>query len=340
MRTTTRGKAWMVAAWLLAALLPAWPAQAVAFRGLSLNDIMAAYGYGLPTYGSGAPGQYGRHAIYRNRYSTVVFESGSRRVVFNGLSVYLNRCVEKTASDWLIAPVDAADTLGALLFPGRALKAVGCGTVVLDAGHGGTDPGTQGQARYQEKSLTLDVTKRVRAKLRACQVNVWLTRDRDTFVPLEERCSRSGRLGANLFVSIHFNATRNTATCGIETYIVPSAGYPTTAEEERQRVSTRVVACPGNRYDGANAVLAHFLHKGLLAQTRAEDRGIKRARFYVIRNATCPAALVECGFLSNAREAGRIGSEAYRDQLAEGITRGILTYLSRVRELRLPPIHD
>lgn len=325
----------------LALWFPVVPsANAVAFRGLSLNDIMAAYGYGLPTYGSGAPGQYGRHAIYRNRISTVVFESGSRRVVFNGLTVYLNRCVEKAPNDWLIAPVDAADTLGALLFPGRALKSVGSRTVVLDAGHGGSDPGTQGVAGQPEKALTLDVAKRVRAKLRASQVNVWLTRDRDTTMSLEERCWRSGRLGANVFVSIHFNASLNTAISGVETYIVPAAGYPSTADAESQRAPSRVKPCPANRFDGANAVLAHYLQKGLLVHSRAEDRGIKRARFYVIRNAACPAALVECGFLSHRREAGRIASEAYRDQLAEGIARGILTYLSRVRELRLPPVRD
>ncbi len=340
MRRKPCWKALIATACLVAWLLPVWSAEAVAFRGLSLNDIMAAYGYGLPTYGARTPGDYGRHAIYRSRNSTVVFESGSRRVTFNGLSIYLNRCVEKTSGDWLIAPVDAADTLGALLFPVRALKSVGYGTVVLDAGHGGTDPGTQGKSRYPEKVLTLDVAKRVRDKLRACHVTVWFTRERDTFVSLEERCWRGGKLGANLFVSIHFNASRNTSISGIETYIVPAAGYPTTAEEERQRVSTRVVACPGNRFDGANAVLAHFLQKGLLVQSRAEDRGIKRARFYVIRNATCPAALVECGFLSNPREAARIASESYRDQLAEGIARGILTYLSRVREYRLPPVRD
>lgn len=330
----TRVRGGLVLAVTLAVLISGISsAEAMAFHGLSLSDIMAAYGFGPPS-------EYGRSAVYRSRTSTVVFEAGSRRVVFNGLTVYLNRGVDRGANGLLVAPVDAADTLGALLFPTRALKAVGGITVVLDAGHGGEDPGTQGVGRTEEKNLTLDIAKRVRQKLRACQMTVWLTRDNDRATALQERCWRGGKLGADVFVSVHFNASRNAAISGIETYIVPAAGYPTTAEMERQRFVARVIPCPGNRFDGANAVLAHYLQKGLLAHSHAEDRGIRRARFYVIRNANCPAALVECGFLSNVREAARIADAAYRDQLAEGIARGILTYLSRVRELRLPPPCD
>jgi N-acetylmuramoyl-L-alanine amidase len=332
MRRMITGRCWL-GVFAILCLLPVAPASAVSFRGLSLNDLMAAYGF------IGPPSEYGRSIVFRSRTATVVFEAGSRRVTFNGLTLYLNRSVEKTTGAWLIAPVDAADTLGALCFPGRALKSVGSGTVVIDAGHGGNDPGTQGVAQHPEKAFTLDIAKRVRAKLRACQVTVWLTRDRDTFVSLEERCWRGKKLGGDVFVSIHFNATRNPAISGIETFIIPAAGCPTTAEDERRRSSARVTACPGNRFDGANAVLAHYLQKGLLAHSRSEDRGIRRARFYVIRNASCPAALVECGFLSNPRELARIANPDYRDQLAEGMARGILTYLSRVREMRLPPVN-
>ncbi len=330
MRRNILGRQW-IALLVVVCLFPIPSVLAVPFRGLSLNDIMTAYGFGPPS-------EYGPSMVFRSRTSTVVFESGSRRVLFNGLTLYLNRSVEKTPGTWLIAPVDAADTLGALCYPGQVLKKVGGGTVVLDAGHGGSDPGTQGVARYPEKVFTLDLAKRVRAKLRECQTTVWLTRNQDAAMSLEERCWRAGKLGADVFVSIHFNASRNSSISGIETFIVPAAGCPTTAEAERQRSSSRVTACPGNRFDGANAVLAHFLQKGLLAHSRAEDRGIRRARFYVIRNANCPAALVECGFLSNSREAGRIADPAYRDQLAEGLTRGILTYMNRVREISLPPV--
>jgi len=307
------------------------PAEAVVFRGLGLNEVMASYGFG-------APSEYGHSAVYRSRTATVIFEAGSRRVVVNGLSIYLNRSVMKAAGNWVITPVDAVDTIGAILLPSRALGKAAAALVVLDPGHGGADPGT-GQGSLQEKGFTLDIVKRIRARLHENHVNVMLTRDRDATMSLEERCWRADRYGADVFVSIHLNASRNQAISGIETYIVPASGYPTTVEQEQNIIVVKRKDCPGNRFDGANVVLGQYLHKGVLAHTGAADRGIRRARFYVIRNANSPAALVECGFLSNRGEARKILDADYRDQIAEGIARGILTYLSRVRLQHLPPVN-
>jgi len=141
-------------------------------------------------------------------------------------------------------------------------------------------------------------------------------------------------------VSIHLNASRDHAISGIETYIVPAPGYPTTAEAEQHQWFSRTRSCPSNRFDGANSVLAQYLQKGVLAHTGALDRGIRRARFYVIRNSSCPASLVECGFLTNSREMAKLSDASYRDRIAEGIARGILTYLSRVRTQHLPPVRN
>lgn len=325
----------MRAGWISALLLlafPPMPADAVVFRGLGLNEVMASFGFG-------APAEYGQSAVYRSRTTTVIFEAGIRKVVVNGVSVYLNRSVVRAAGNWVIAPVDAVDTVGAMLFPSRALRKAAAALVVLDPGHGGTDPGA-GQGSMQEKNLALDIAKRVRDRLRDNHINVMLTRDRDTFVSLEERCWRADRYGADVFVSIHLNASRNPAISGVETYIVPASGYPTTVELEQNIVSGKRKDCPGNRFDGANVVLAQYLHKGLMAHTGSPDRGVRRARFYVIRNANSPAALVECGFLSNRSEAKKISDASYRDRIAEGISRGILTYLSRVRQQHLPPVKN
>ena len=303
------------------------------FRGLGLNEVMASYGFG-------APSEYGKSAVYRSRTATVIVESDSRRVVVNGISVYLNRSVLKGTGNWVICPVDAVDTIGAMLLPSRALRKASSAVVVLDPGHGGADPGASNGSSREEKNFTLDIGKRVRQRLRQNQVSVFMTRDRDATMTLDERCWRSDRYGADVFVSIHLNASRDRATSGVETYIVPAPGYPTTAEAERRVVTSRVGNCPGNKHDGANAVLAQYLHKGVLAHTGALDRGIRRARFYVIRNANCPAALVECGFISNSREVTKMGDATYRERIAEGITRGILTYLSRVRTQHLPPVKN
>lgn len=307
-------------------------AEAVVFRGLGLNEVMASQGFGSPS-------EYGKSVVYRSRTGVVVFEADSRRVGVNGVSVYLNRSVVKGAGNWIVSPVDAVDTIGAMLIPARALRGVSFAVVMLDPGHGGADPGASGGSNLEEKKFTLDVAKRVRLRLRQSRVYVLMTRDRDSTLTLPGRCNYSNRCGADLFLAIHFNASRNRAISGVETYIVPAPGYPTTAEAER-RVSSKSGSCPGNRFDGANSVLAQYVHKGLVAHTGAGDRGVRRARFYVIRNASCPAALVECGFLSNSREIRQICDSEYRDKIAEGIARGILTYLNRVRLQHLPPVRN
>jgi N-acetylmuramoyl-L-alanine amidase len=297
--------------------------------GLPLDDVMAAYGFTDHTV-------YGSTLLFRGRYATFSFENGSRKFLHNGVMFYLNEAVDKAAGEWVVRPVDAVDVIGALVRPDAVLAGVPLGTVMLDAGHGGADPGTRTARNVEEKRLTLDLAKRVGIRLRACGVVSVLTRDRDTALTLDERCERASRAGADLFLSIHLNASRDPAITGVETYCVPAAGFSSTADAGFPRRPARPVVCPGNRYDRANLLLASYVHRGLLTQTGARDRGVRRARFFVIRNAPCPAALVECGFLSNAQEAGRLSSEAYREAVADGLTRGILTYLVRAYHARLP----
>jgi N-acetylmuramoyl-L-alanine amidase len=275
----------------------------------------------------------------RRQYDAALFEVGSRKMVFNGITFYLNSSVIKYGDEWLIAMADVNNALGALLRPGGVLARGGTGVVVLDPGHGGEDPGAQEGPRLEEKRLTLDLARRVRAKLRECQVDARLSRERDTTMSLDERCWRADRMDAALFVSIHLNASRDRRISGIETYIIPSPGYAPTADREGAVFKMEKTVYPANRFDASNALLAYYLHKGLLASSHGEDRGIRRARFHVIKSVSCPAALVECGFLSNRREADRLAQESYRDSLAEGIARGILTYLSRARETGLPPVN-
>ena len=307
------------------------PSGAVAPEGgLTLRDVMALYAFS--DYSA-----YGHTILFRGRFRTLAFENGSRKVVVDGIAVFLNGGIDKYGPDWVVRPVDAAGTLGPLLNPDPTLAKVPLGTVVIDPGHGGIDPGTRTARLLEEKRLTLDLAKRLRLKLEACGVHAVLTRDRDTFIALDKRSGVAANQKADLFLSIHLNASRDLATSGVETYIVPAAGYPATSDAIDVRRLARSVPCPGNRFDGANVLLAYYVHHGVLSQTRAEDRGVRRARFFVIRNAACPATLVECGFLSNVREAARLADESYREQVAEGLARGILTYLVRARDARLPP---
>lgn len=321
----------LVCAWVLAGLCLDGTSLAASLRGgMPLTDVMAAYGFTDHS-------AYGSTLLFRGRYAAFAFEDGSRKFLCNGVTYYLNDAVEKAAGDWIVRPVDAVDVIGALVRPDAVLAGVPAGLVVLDPGHGGADPGTPGGRHLEEKLLTLDLAKRVHIRLRAYGVESLLTRERDTALTLDERTDRASQAGADLFLSIHVNASRDRNTSGVETFIVPAAGFSSTADAGAAPRPARPVVCPGNRYDKANLLLASYVHRGLLAQTGAADRGIRRARFFVIRNARCPAALVECGFLSNAQEAGRLSTESYRDAVADGLTRGILTYLVRARQARLSP---
>ena len=167
--------------------------------------------------------------------------------------------------------------------------------VVLDAGHGGHDNGTTSRYAGREKDATLDVVMRLRPKVASAGFRTVMTRSDDTFIPLATRAAISNRQHNVIFVSVHFNDTRRSGIRGTEVYYNSrcSAGIA-------RNILNEVAALPG-----------------------ASSRGIHTANFAVLRRAEYPAVLVECGYFSNPAEGRRCGSGAYREQLAEAITRGI-----------------
>lgn len=259
-------------------------------------------------------------------------------MVFNGVSIYLNSEIRRWGPQWMLTAADAQGIILPLMMPGQTLSSVGHRLVVLDPGHGGEDPGASGYNRTPEKKLTLDIAKRVRYKLRDTGISVMLTRERDRTLSLDSRVKIATQYRADLFVSIHLNSSVNRTVSGFETFMVPAEGYATTAAPASRSLRYSAPArCPGNLYTPMNAVLAYYLQKGLVSYGDGQDRGIRQARYYVIRNAPCPAALVECGYLSHRREGILLTSEEHRDRVAEGIARGIMTYLSRAREFGKKP---
>lgn len=167
-------------------------------------------------------------------------------------------------------------------------------TVVIDAGHGGIDKGARGIDGSLEKKYALDTAKRVERGLKRNGYRVIMTRRSDYFVPLPTRAAISNRQRGAVFVSIHYNWARNSGAQGTETFYFNSKSYPLAANIQRElsRISN--------------------------------NRGVKRARFHVLRNNTRPAVLVECGFLSNRAEARKARSPFYRQRLADAIVRGII----------------
>jgi N-acetylmuramoyl-L-alanine amidase len=179
----------------------------------------------------------------------------------------------------------------------------------------------------------LDLARRARVHLANAGLQVRLTRDNDRFVELAERCRMAARWKADLFVSVHLNSAANGAARGVESYVLPAPGAPSTADDGRP--PSRTVSYSGNRFDGANFLLGYHLHRGLLERTEAADRGIRHARYLVLRDAPCPAALMECGFLSSREEEALLETEAHRERVAQGLADGILGYIKAVKQARV-----
>jgi N-acetylmuramoyl-L-alanine amidase len=188
--------------------------------------------------------------------------------------------------------------LAALGLTRGTVDAVPFSTVVIDPGHGGFDRGGIRSNIIPEKGVALDVARRLRNYLAEAGFRTVMTRSGDTFVTLDHRVGRANAQRRAIFVSIHFNSARRRGANGIETF-----------------------------YASARArKLASLIQRYAMKTTSGENRGIKRAKFYVLRRSRIPAVLIECGFLTNPGDARRASRAAWRDQLARQIARAIIRY--------------
>jgi N-acetylmuramoyl-L-alanine amidase len=259
------------------------------------------------------------------------FVAERREATINGTQVWLHYPVLAYRGRPAIAEADVRKTLAPLLTPQRFLARRSAAVVVLDPGHGGEDAGAIGRRNVQEKRVVLDIANRVRVHLANAGMKVYLTRETDRFIPLAERSAKAARWGAHIFVSIHLNASATRMASGVETYVLAAPGCPPTAAAGS---GGNYPAFGGNVFDEASVMLGYHLQRALLQKTGGEDRGLRRSRFMVLRNAPCPAALVECGFVSNPREEELMLSAAHREKIALGITQGILNYAKEVQAAR------
>ena len=265
----------------------------------------------------------------QNKYNKIEFETESRSVWINGTLIALNEPVRKVGWSWAIDALDFNKTIEPVARPTEFLKNAGTRTVVLDPGHGGDDKGTTSPRSIQEKKVVLDVANRVRNRLQARGINVELTRESDRNLDLETRSRKAAGLRADLFVSIHANsAGPNRSVRGAETFVLALPGRYSSNSYGGGKLPSET--SNGNRYDTANMVLGYRIQQNLLKATGQEDRGVKRARFEVLRDAPCPAALVEMAFLSNPKDEAIAIDPAGRDRIARGIADGIAAYLADV----------
>jgi N-acetylmuramoyl-L-alanine amidase len=199
--------------------------------------------------------------------------------------------------------------------------------VVLDPGHGGQDSGAI-SGNVLEKDLTLDVAQRVERLLTVQGVATVMTRVGDAYVSLADRSAMTNRLDAAIFVSIHFNDGVRPVASGVETYFAArqTSGGPQIATwlPFLQRVSSE-------QPNIESQSLAGFIQQELVGRTQATNRGTKAEQFYVLSNVRHPAVLVEGGFLTNKSDIARLNDSSYREQLAIGISNGILAYREAVR---------
>lgn len=188
--------------------------------------------------------------------------------------------------------------------------------VIVDAGHGGHDGGAVANDII-EKNLALDLARRVKRELLSAGLRVISTRDTDVFLPLEDRAAFAARHQAAAFVSVHLNTDGSGSDAeGIETYFA----------DDRPLSSRQWTSASGAKR-GDSADFAAAVQRMVCKTTNACDRGTKARSYAVVAQASCPAVLVECGFITSTNESARIKSESYRDQIASGIAQGVALFL-------------
>ena len=230
----------------------------------------------------------------------------SREAEINGVKQWLAFSTHLQDGKLLISRLDLAKTIEPRLRPEKIEGLKPVTTVVLDPGHGGHDNGAPSRFGY-EKNFALDVALRARTLLEAEGFKVVMTRSADIFIPLTQRASVANAIKDSIFVSIHFNsATSNPDARGFEIYSIAPRGAPATNDGAFTIRDLRDE--PGDIVDTQSTALAGSVFHSLLGNVPLQDRGLKHARFAVLRLCTQPAVLVECGFVSNAAESALIGS--------------------------------
>src|SRR5437667_3355326 len=287
---------------------------------LSVDNISKFYGLPAEVVPSGAKIQTETAA------HPLEFVSGSREAMINGARSWLCFPVIELNGKSLVSRTDVAKTIEPLVRPHRVPDVGKVQTVVLDPGHGGHDKGQV--SRYgAEKEFALDVARKLRPRLQAKGLRVIMTREGDYFVPLEVRAKIANAARNSIFVSIHFNATNdNPNAIGFEIFSFTPRGAPSTSDSAVALSSFNMQ--PGSEVDAQSMALSTCVYHSLLGHIPEYDRGIKRARFAVLRLTKVPAVLIEGGFLTERGESRLISNKDWRGKLAAAIGVGIESYRS------------
>ena len=277
----------------------------------SLNDLLASNGFRTTFTKTSATGsKKGSYCFFQKYHRTIT--CGNTKLELLMPTVFEN------THPWILT-LDWFKTLRPVLYPATVPRSK-VRAITVDMGHGGNDPGAIG-AISKEKMITLKVGRKVAEILRAYGFTVHCTRNSDVQIPLNSVAQLQKKHKSDLFVSIHVNSAKNKTISGLETFCLTPAGA---ASSNGGKVSW--TAHPGNRQDAANMLLAWNIHRQLLSRTGAVDRGVKRARFAVLKDITVPGVLVEIGFISNRAEERKLNDPKYIEKIARGIAEGIAAF--------------
>jgi N-acetylmuramoyl-L-alanine amidase len=272
--------------------------------------------------------------LLENGKHQIEFTLGDRLAVIDGVNQWLGFPVTAEGDKMILSRIDLSKVIEPSLRPELITGLGPVNTVVLDAGHGGHDKGAV-CIFGNEKDFALDVCVRARKLLEATGLKVVMTRSDDTFIPLEQRPMVANTTPHSIFVAIHFNdSLANPSASGFEIYSITPQGEASTADNA---LSLRDLhAEPGNVTDTQSLALSESIYNSLLGNIPQVDRGVKHARFAVIRLAQVPAVLIEGGFVSSSTEARQIATPAYRQELAVAVVNGIEGFKT-LAEHKIPP---
>ncbi|CAN5194390.1 hypothetical protein BH20VER2_BH20VER2_06750 [soil metagenome] len=259
----------------------------------------------------------------------------SRDAVVNGVRNWL--CfpvIAHSDGKFLVSRIDLAKTIEPQFRPQMIRNLGKLKTVVVDPGHGGVEKGAT-NAYGMEKDYALDVALQLKPMLEAKGLRVVMTRDRDVQVSLPERARIANATRDSIFVSIHFNAvSSNPTAAGFEIFSLTPRGAPSTQDNAMSAHFANMQA--GSPVDAASLILSTSVYHSMLGHMPEFDRGVKRARFAVLRLTNLPAILVEGGFLSEKQEAKNIANREWRTKLAASIVVGVENYRGLVERRQRP----
>jgi len=271
---------------------------------------------------------------------------GSSLVLIDGEKVTLSAPVRTVRSSVIVPPDFRFKIINRLRREVGLQKGVGLfkiRKVMIDAGHGGKDPGATGRSGIKEKKIVLDISKRLKKILQNRGMIVEMTREKDEFISLAKRTEAASRTNADLFVSVHANSSPVRGVYGLEVFTPKNLNF--LEEDKAQRSRNRYLMFKDLEMNSSNPHvktivsdmlrthkmaeskgLALRLAKQTAKQTKTRNRGVKLSHFYVLRNTLIPAILVEVGFLTNPKEEKLLKTGAYRQKVALSLAESILDY--------------